>query len=305
MRPDFGKLYPFDYEKLKLPSGATCCVLKSKLLFSKWNGAPIPNYNGKPIVDYEGQPLFAEIVILRMLEAAGWRGFWIDSFGSGGYRSDLPHRSVARKDIGGTPPATRYPNGFLKLGGGWDVVAWKGESVIFVESKRKRDDKIRATQLSWLESRLRDGASEDDFILAEWTLPDEKRPATFEIREGGWYAYQMLPGYAGPYLSPIRVEGVRKSGRKVELRFYNAGYADGVRNFHKHIQITSIEERRLTGALDDAVEKRSVTIAEIDREWLSRIIPEHFLQANPMSREEAASNDFQGYLNRLHWASEI
>lgn len=41
--------------------------------FRKWTGKPSHDtYNGKPVLEFNGEPAFAELVILRTFEEAGW-----------------------------------------------------------------------------------------------------------------------------------------------------------------------------------------------------------------------------------------
>lgn len=58
---------------------------------------------------------------------------------------------------------------------------------------------------------------------------------------GQWYGWQQLPGYAmTPYFSPIKVEDVTplKTGQGgLRLRFFNAFYAGGVRDFEKTLRV--------------------------------------------------------------------
>jgi len=62
---------------MRLSSGEVVSVVKRHLSLKLWNGAPVPDtYGGKAVLDYNGQPLFAELVVLRMLEGDGWEGVW-------------------------------------------------------------------------------------------------------------------------------------------------------------------------------------------------------------------------------------
>jgi len=49
-------------------------VPKAVAVFQQWSGPPVAdNYGGKAALDYAGEPLFAELVILRQFQSAGWR----------------------------------------------------------------------------------------------------------------------------------------------------------------------------------------------------------------------------------------
>jgi len=43
-------------------------------------------------LDYNGNPVFAEILILRILQEAGWNGVWVDTFRGKFLNSYYPKR---------------------------------------------------------------------------------------------------------------------------------------------------------------------------------------------------------------------
>jgi disulfide oxidoreductase YuzD len=55
------------------------------------------------------------------------------------------------------------------------VFCWKEDKVIFAESKRKSKDKIRQTQIHWLETAIKYGFNEKSFLMVEWDI-SEKNP---------------------------------------------------------------------------------------------------------------------------------
>jgi hypothetical protein len=74
-------LTPVSTLRIDLPSRKSVEIPKATLVFRKWGGEPPKDtYNGKPVLDFGGKPAFAELVILGMLEQAGWEGRWIDSY---------------------------------------------------------------------------------------------------------------------------------------------------------------------------------------------------------------------------------
>ena len=52
--------------------------------------------------------------------------------------------------------------------GCWDVVAWQGERVVFIELKRRGKDRVQETPLGWVEAGLKIGVGVEDFFLLEW-----------------------------------------------------------------------------------------------------------------------------------------
>lgn len=58
------------------------------------------------------------------------------------------------------------PNG--KLSGTWDLILWKNNSIKFVELKRKGKDKLRQTQIDFLNRAIKSGISINGFEIFEW-----------------------------------------------------------------------------------------------------------------------------------------
>ena len=166
-----GRLGPVVVEAWKLPDGSSVETAKVSPTFSRWAGAPqIRSYGGKPIIDLDGQPAFAELAILRIFEAAGWEGVWIDTFGGRCLRQFWP-----------TPDPVRLPDdkkdliaAILANGGKdarpWDVFCWSRDTVLFVESKWHRRDSVRQSQCAFLSGGLKSGLALSSFLLVEWSF---------------------------------------------------------------------------------------------------------------------------------------
>jgi hypothetical protein len=167
-------LKPAQRESIILPSGMAVDVSKCVVTFKKWEGALIKdNYGGKTVLDYYGKPLFAELVILRILQENEWRGVWVDTYRKK-FRNSLPELSP-QVNLPSRPK--NILNKIIKENGGlrgcWDVFAWKGGRVMFAESKRRSKDAIRNTQKRWLETALRLGFPQKSFLLVEWDLKEK------------------------------------------------------------------------------------------------------------------------------------
>lgn len=164
-------------DTLELPSGRAVDAPRCHLNLTRWVGEEVPTYGGKTILNYMGEPLYAELVVLRMLQNAGWTGVWVDTYRRT-YRTGLPDEgknTVAKDDVVDAPPFAQFPEAFTKFGGCWDIVAWKDEQIVFCECKRQKHDAIRDTQLTWLEDRLGEGANVDQFIIVEWSIESETK----------------------------------------------------------------------------------------------------------------------------------
>ncbi len=168
---EFLKPYKVDGESFSHSSGASVLIQKYFLTFIPWKGAPIPNtYNGKAVIDWNGEPLFAELAVLRLFQSHGWEGVWVDSYRRK-YRTGLPDVAEPvelpekQKQL---IESIRAKTG--RSGGCWDVFAWKGEDVMFVELKRQKKDVIQESQKVWLEKSLESSLVLENFAFLEWKL---------------------------------------------------------------------------------------------------------------------------------------
>jgi len=166
---DFPKELSFlSTENLQLPSGEHVCVSKADVCFEQWKGDDISDtYGGKQVVDIKGEPFFAELAILRFFQNAGWQGVWVDTF-------RRKYRTQFTDSVELPAKMLTVLNGiFLKVGssnGCWDVFCWKGEDIVFAESKRFSKDRIRSTQLIWLEAALKFGFNLNSFLIVQWRI---------------------------------------------------------------------------------------------------------------------------------------
>lgn len=164
------QLQPNGLERITLPTGVTIEVPKATPTFTAWAG-PVPEdtYNGKAILQSHGRPAFAELVILRAFQDHGWDGVWIDTY-----------RKKFRTGYWGVEPRRILPTGCPVVvpqlletwSGAWDVCCWRGNQVVFAESKRRGRDQIRDSQRRFLAKALEAGIPAERFLMVEW----EERP---------------------------------------------------------------------------------------------------------------------------------
>ncbi|MEK7107193.1 MAG: hypothetical protein AAB899_03330 [Patescibacteria group bacterium] len=180
-------------ELLLLPSGEQVSIRKYFLEFKSWRGAPVPNtYNGKAVIDWNGEPVFAELAVLRLFQSHRWDGVWVDSY-RGKFRAGLPDvvepielPQKQRKLI----DSIRAKTG--RSGGCWDVLAWKGNTTLFVELKRRKKDNVQTTQIEWLTAAIELGLTTNNFVLVEWDL--SSRQLAFEYPEDRKFFTDLLGG---------------------------------------------------------------------------------------------------------------
>jgi hypothetical protein len=158
--------------KVQLPSGTSASIPACFSRFELWHGTPIQDtYGKKAVLDWKGEPLFAELVILRLIHAEGWEGVWIDTYRKK-FRQFMPPHSC------GLPEHAQAFLDRVNAGRKWpagcpDVLAWGEGQYFFVEVKRKRRDRIRKTQLVWLESALATRMPIESFLVLEWEIADK------------------------------------------------------------------------------------------------------------------------------------
>ena len=146
-------------------------IRKSFHQIPKWSGELIEdNYGGKAVLDYHGEPVFAELYALRHFWESSYKGFWADTFRRR-YRAQLPEHNEPKPmlpEFVQTMLSLISPSG--KMTGTWDLLLWKGKQIYFVELKRKSKDKIRSTQIEFLERALAAGVPLENFEIFEWDV---------------------------------------------------------------------------------------------------------------------------------------
>ncbi len=203
-----GSLDPQGSLPFTLPSGRDVLipVTKPVLVPSK-----VPNRWGygkfKPIVLLDGEDLFAEIALVKMLQKDGWSAVWVDCWRSK-FHLDMPgtpNGTITFDDLSKVPSLKPHLNAFREFSGGWDVLAWKDEKVLFCESKRTKKDKLKPNQFAWMEERLDEGARPSNFLIAEWSFPDDHKKKTSSKSQGQKMTVDRggcdLPCFSGPNLT--------------------------------------------------------------------------------------------------------
>jgi hypothetical protein len=97
-----------------------------------WDGpvpasfSAVPN---KPTLEFDEQPIWAEFVLLRLLERDGWSGAWVKNWGGRAFWRDV------RQGIELPPAAnalfTQIETRSAAHGAGcWDIFAWRGDDYL-------------------------------------------------------------------------------------------------------------------------------------------------------------------------------
>lgn len=161
-------LRPTGVERFFLPDGSTADIDRALPHFPPWLGSPIEDdYGSKPVLEWRGEPLFAELLILRLLESAGWEGVWVDTFRRRFWRAvaepiELPTRQAALLRCIREKARTS--------GGCFDVFAWQDSQWLFAEAKWAGHDRVRDTQRRWLNAALDQQIPGASFLVIEWSV---------------------------------------------------------------------------------------------------------------------------------------
>lgn len=138
-------------------------------------------YDIKPQLELDGEVLLAELVIVRLLERQGWNAVWIDNFKNKRWR-EMP---VLGTTSGIPEGLEELLHSITKLNGRragtFDVLAWKGSSIAFLESKGPGDS-ISEKQRSWFTSAVAAGVAENAFGIVEWSYVDPAMATRGELR---------------------------------------------------------------------------------------------------------------------------
>ena len=107
-----------------------------------------------------GLDKYAEYAVLRALQESGWQGRWIDNWKGpkfwkslGELERTLPvgPAKVLFDEICSYNPGRNRGRSW----GCWDIFAWRDDSMLFVECKRRKKDRLNDNQRGWLAAGLR------------------------------------------------------------------------------------------------------------------------------------------------------
>ena len=156
---------------ITLPSDATICVPSWTVQFPPAHPPKLPSdvlkktYTSKPLVDVDGEHVFGELAIVLLLAKDGWTALWADTFHGRKFWSGMPHKT--EPVFPPSPVKSLYDRIAARKGGPsgcFDVVAWRGERIIWVEYKGP-NDRPNQNESHWLEAALGAGVVETDLLL--------------------------------------------------------------------------------------------------------------------------------------------
>lgn len=179
---EFLKPYRVADELFTLPSGEQILIPKYAPTFKQWLGIPLnETFGGKTVLDVDGRPMFAELAIMNLFKRSGWQARWVETYAKSKtapiflsewkddkYKNQLADPIADEKILRCLSDIAEINKN--NYGGCWDVVAWKDDSIVFAESKRRKQDRIQETQINWLTAALAYGLKPQNFTLIEWEI---------------------------------------------------------------------------------------------------------------------------------------
>lgn len=174
-------LIPNDIESKLFPQSIPKCCIKLR----KWGGAEIKeSFGNKPFIEIDGAGMFAELAIMKLFEKSGWNARWVETYGT---PANAPKLLTEWKDIPFVnqkhfPITDRRITEILSkisicnnntYSGAWDVLGWTDEKLLFVEAKRKKQDRIRVSQVNWFNAAIKAGLKVENFLILEWDFEEQ------------------------------------------------------------------------------------------------------------------------------------
>jgi len=130
----------------------------------------IPN---KTLYELDGTPLYPELLVVRLLERAGWGAAWRKTWNGIAYWRDLNETvepsPLALSIIGQVTRQAGYE-------GSWDIVAWRDRELRLLSSRPAGGQRISAYMADWLDAALRMGLPLGCFALVEHDAPRQRAP---------------------------------------------------------------------------------------------------------------------------------
>jgi hypothetical protein len=169
----FARASTVDVVECALPSGTIALIRRLSVRFGEASpnrlkpGALAASYVSKPLVTFSGAAMFGELAVLRWLEVDEWEGVWLDTVHDRKHWRHMPTRS---SPVTLPPPAQALYDRIVeansgRASGSFDVMAWRGHQIIFVEYAGPGEHAHTKNQLRWIDAALKAGVSVNDLLI--------------------------------------------------------------------------------------------------------------------------------------------
>lgn len=121
----------------------------------------VPN---KSAFSFDGSALYPELIVVRLLERAGWSAAWRKNWNAAAYWRDIG------QPIEPSPLAVSIVDQVSRQAGHvapWDIVAWRDRELRFLVSRTGGGQRVSAYLANWLDAALRMGIPLGCFAIVE------------------------------------------------------------------------------------------------------------------------------------------
>jgi hypothetical protein len=121
---------------------------------------------------FDGSALYPELIVVRLLERAGWGAAWRKNWNAPAYWRDIG------EEVEPSPLAVAIVDQVSRQAGHlapWDIVAWHGRQVRFLASRTGEGRRVGAYLANWLDAALRMGVPLGCFSIVEHRHPRTPR----------------------------------------------------------------------------------------------------------------------------------
>jgi hypothetical protein len=132
-----------------------------------WRGELPSGFSSVPnklACELDGIALYPELIVVRLLERAGWGAAWHKRWGTAAYWRDIGD------EVEPPPFAVSIVDQVSRQAGHvapWDIIAWRGRQLRFIVSRAGGGQRMGAYLASWLDAALRMGIPLGCFAVVE------------------------------------------------------------------------------------------------------------------------------------------
>jgi hypothetical protein len=126
----------------------------------------------KRLYAFEGDPLYPELLVVRLLERAGWGAAWRKTWNGVSYWRDV------NETVEPGPLAMSIVEQITRQAGyegSWDIVAWRDRELRLLASRPAGGQRVSAYMADWLDAAMRMGVPAGCFAVVEHDAPPKPR----------------------------------------------------------------------------------------------------------------------------------
>lgn len=145
-----------------------------------WSGELPPQFGAVPnktAYRLDGAAHYPELLIVRLLNAAGWDAAWRKTWNGEAYWRNVREPMELPAAVASLVEQISQHAGH---GGQWDIVAWRGRQLRFLASRPTGGQLVSAYQAAWLSVALRTGLPLGCFGVVEHRVARSPRTRRLE-----------------------------------------------------------------------------------------------------------------------------